>query len=167
MILDGALDHDLKIVVVFLADRCVAGVDAVLGQGARRRGELLEQQVAVVVEVAHDGHAQAALVEALDDVGHGGRGGVVVHRDADDLRAGQGQGRNLFDGPRNLRRVGVGHRLHDDRNLPADANLPDLNRARSSAPNLRHASSLPAAQRTAKAGTSFLRMKSKCGKLEE
>jgi hypothetical protein len=40
--------------------------------------------------------------------------------------------------PGNVRRVGVGHRLHDDRNLPADANLPDFDRGCFSALNLRH-----------------------------
>jgi hypothetical protein len=87
LILDGALDHDLKIVVVFLADRCVAGIDPVFGQGARRSRELFEQQVAVVVEVADDGDAEAALVKALDDVRNGCGGVLIVDRDANDLRA--------------------------------------------------------------------------------
>ena len=68
LVLDGALDHDLEVVVVFLADGGVAGVDAVLGEGAGGGGVLLEQEVAVVVEVADDGDADAALVEAFDDV---------------------------------------------------------------------------------------------------
>jgi len=76
-----------------------------------------------------------------------------VDRDAHDLRARESEGRNLFDGARNVCRVGIGHRLHDDRNLPADANLPDFDRARFSALNLRHASSLPGAQCIAKAGS--------------
>ena len=146
LVLDGALDHHLEVVVVLLADGCIAGVDAVLGQRPRRSGELLEQQVAVVVEVAHDGHAQSARFQALHDVRNGRRGVVVVDRDADDLRGRLRQRRDLFDGARNVRRVGVGHRLHDDRNLPADANLPDLDRGCFSALNLRHASSLRGAR---------------------
>ena len=67
-ILDGALDHDSKIVVVLPADRNIAGIDAILGERARRGGKLLEQDVAVVVEVADDGHAQAALFQAFDDL---------------------------------------------------------------------------------------------------
>ena len=35
LVLDRALDHDLKVVVVFLADGGVAGIDAVLGERAR------------------------------------------------------------------------------------------------------------------------------------
>ena len=146
LVLDGAFDHHLEVVVVLLADRCIAGVDAVLGQRAGSGGELLEQQVAVVMEVAHDGHAQAAFIQALHDVRYGSRGVVVVDRDADDLRARQSQRRDLFDGTRNVRRVGVGHRLDDDRNLPADANLPDLDSSRLPSLNLRHASSLRGAR---------------------
>ena len=80
------------------ADGNIAGVDAVLGERARRGGIFLEQDVAVVVEVADDGHAQAALLQALDDVRHGGCRVLVVDRDAHDLRAGKSQGRDLFDG---------------------------------------------------------------------
>ena len=107
-------------------------------------GKLFQQQMAVIVEVADDGHTQPALVEALDDMRNRRGGFVVVDRDAHDLRAGQSERRSLLDGALNVPRVGVGHRLHDDRKLPADANLPNLDDACFSALNLRHASSLPA-----------------------
>ena len=106
-------------------------------------GILLEQQVAVVVEVADDGDADAALVEAFDDVGNGGGGVFVVDGDADDLGAGEGEGRNLLDGAGDVGRVGVGHGLDDDRDLPADADVADFDRGCFPALNLRHASSLP------------------------
>jgi hypothetical protein len=155
LVFDSALDHDAEVVVVLAANGDVAGVDAVLGQRPRRGGKFFEQQVAVVVEVADDGHAQAALVQAFDDVRNGRGGLLVVHRDAHDLRAGQRQGRYLFDGARYVRRVGVGHRLHDDRNLPAHANLSDSDCAGFSTLNLRHASSLPATSRSSKPEGSF------------
>ena len=142
LVLDGALDHGAEIVVVFAADRDVAGIDAVLGQRARRGGILLEQEVAVVVEVADDGHAQAALFEAFDDGWNGGRGVFVVDRDAHDLGAGERERRNLLDGGPDVRRVGVGHRLHDDGNFPAHANVSDFDGWSFSAGDLRHASSL-------------------------
>jgi hypothetical protein len=62
-VLDGHFDHGAEIVVVLLADVDVAGIDAVLGQRARALGILLQQDVAVVMEVADDGHAHAELVE--------------------------------------------------------------------------------------------------------
>ena len=43
------------------ADGCVAGIDAVLGQGARGGRIFLQQQVAVVVEIADDGDAMPRL----------------------------------------------------------------------------------------------------------
>ena len=147
LILDGALDHGAEVVVVLAADRNIAGIDAVLGQRARRGGIFLEQDVAVVVEVADDGHAQAALFQSFDDRWNGGCGALVVHRDAHDLRAGKSEGRNLLDGGLCVRRVGVGHRLHDDRDLPAHANVSNFDGRGFSALNLRHGSSVPATGR--------------------
>ena len=98
--------------------------------------------MAVVVEVADDGDLETALREAIDDVRNGGGGVLVVDGDADDLRAGKGQGRDLFDGAGNVGRIGVGHGLDDDRDLPADANVANFDRGCFSALNLRHNSSL-------------------------
>ena len=44
--------------------------------------------MAVVVEVADDGHAHAELVQGLDDLGHRGGGLVGVDGDAHQLGAG-------------------------------------------------------------------------------
>ena len=138
LVLDRALDHDLKVVVVFLADGGVAGIDAVLRQRTGRGGEFLEQEMAVVMEVADDGHVDAALFKPLDDVGNGGCGVFIVDRHTHDFRAGQGQGFDLLDGARNIRGVGIGHRLHDDRDFPAHPNLPDFDRRCLPALNFRH-----------------------------
>ena len=73
IVLDGGFDHGAEIVVVLLADVDVAGIDAVLGEGAGAVGILLQQEVAVVVEVADDGDADAEFVERVDDFGHGRR----------------------------------------------------------------------------------------------
>ena len=143
VILDGALDHGAEVVVVLAADRDVAGIDAVLGESARRGGILLEQDVAVVVEVADDGHADAALVEAFDDVRNGGGGVFVVDRDAHQLRAGEREGRNLLDGATATSAVSV---LVIDctttGNFPANANVADFDGGGFSALNLRHEDSL-------------------------
>ena len=138
LIFDRALDHDLEVVVVFLADGGVAGVDAVLGEGAGGGGELLEQQVAVVVEITDDGDADAAFVESLHDGGNSSGSFLVVHRDAHDFGAGEGEGLDLLDGARDVRGVGVGHRLDDDRDFPTHADLADLDRGCLPALNLGH-----------------------------
>ena len=78
-VFDGGFDHGAEIVVVLFADVDVAGIDAVFGQRARACGILLQQQMAVVVEVADDGHAHAELVQRIDDLRDGrGRGSVFT-----------------------------------------------------------------------------------------
>ena len=75
---------------MLLADVDVAGIDAVLGEGAGAVGILLEEDVAVVMEVADDGDADAEFVEGVDDFGDGLGGGFGVDGDADKLGAGLG-----------------------------------------------------------------------------
>ena len=146
VILDCALDHGAEVVVVFAADGRIAGVDAVLGKSAGRGGIFLEQDVAVVVEVADDGHAEAALLETVHDVRHGGGGVLVVDGDAHNLRAGKGEGCNLFNGGLHVGRVGVGHRLDENRDLPANAHMANFYGGGFSAMNLRHGSSVPGSE---------------------
>ena len=55
-----------------------------------------------------------------EHLGHGGRGGIGVDRDADELRAGVGEARDLDRGRVGVGGVGVGHRLDDDRVRRAD-----------------------------------------------
>ena len=140
VVLDGDFDHGAEIVVVFLADGDVAGINAVLGQRFGAVGILLEKDVSVVVEVADDGNANAEAVEAVDDGGHGGGGRVVVHGDAHELRAGAGKGRDLADGAFNVGRVGVGHGLHHNWCIAAHADASDGGRVRLSALYLSHTS---------------------------
>ena len=64
LVLDGDFDHGAEVVVVLAADADVAGIDAVLGERAGALGILLQQQMAVVVEVADDGDADAEFVES-------------------------------------------------------------------------------------------------------
>ena len=53
--------------------------------------------------------------------GDGGCGVFVVDGDADQFRPGAGQGGDLLDGARDVGRVGVGHGLHHDWCIAADA----------------------------------------------
>ncbi len=130
VVLDGHFDHGAEIVVGLAADIDVAGIDAVLGQRARAFRILLEQDVAVVVEVADDGHADAELVERVDDLRHGGGGLLGVHGDAHQFGAGARQRHHLVDGGRHVGRIGVGHRLHDDRMIAADLDTSDVHHYR-------------------------------------
>ena len=138
LVLDRALHHYLEIVVVLLPDRSVAGIDPVLRQRLRGCRILLQQQVPVVVEIAHDRHPDPALVQSLHDRRNRRGGLLVVHRNAHNLRPGHRQRSNLLDGAGDIGRVGVGHRLHDNRDLPAHANVADLDRGCLPALNLWH-----------------------------
>src|SRR5208283_1200159 len=113
-------DHGAEIGVAGLSDAGVAGINPVLGEVAGALGILGEQDVAVVVEVADDGNANALLVELLDDAGNSGGGGFVVDGDAYQFRTGASQGRALLDGGGDISGIGIGHGLHHDWCIRAD-----------------------------------------------
>ena len=124
--LDRHFDHGAEVVVIFTTNRTVARVDAVLGEGLGAVGVFGQELVAVVVEVANDGCGPPLGGDAFDNIGNGLGGGVVVYGDADHLRAGAGEGRDLLDGGLNVGRVGVGHGLDDDGSLRAHADATDV-----------------------------------------
>src|SRR5208283_3013402 len=138
VVLDGDFDHGAEVVVVLLADRTVAGVDAVLGQRPRAFGILLQQDVAVVVEVADDGYRDAEAVQPVNNIRHGSRGVVVIDGNAHQFGAGAGQSGALADGAVNVGGVGVGHGLHHNWCIAADADRANRGRISLSALNLSH-----------------------------
>ena len=76
---------------------------------------------------------QRQRVEALADGGHGGRGLGGIDGDPDELRSGVGKCLDLSHRRGHVDRVGVGHRLHDDRRIAADLDAPDEHGARPTA----------------------------------
>jgi hypothetical protein len=141
VVLDGNFNHGAEVVVVLLSDRDVAGIDAVLGQRLRARRVLLQQDVSVVMEVTDDRDRHAQLCQAVDDVWHGLRRGIVVDRDADQFRPSAGQGHALADGAVDVGGVGIGHRLHHNWCITADANSADNGGIGLPAMNLSHTES--------------------------
>ena len=138
LILHRDFDHGAEIRVAGLADAGVAGIDAVLGQIARALGILRQQNVPVVVEVADDGHADALLVELLDDVGNGCGRLVIVHGDAHQFRPGAGQCRDLLHGRGDVGGIGIGHGLHHNRCIRPHAHAADNGGNGLSALNISH-----------------------------
>src|ERR1043166_794914 len=126
LVLDGHVDHGAEIVDVLAADVAIAGIDAVLGERAGTVGIFLKKDVAVVMEVANDGHAHAELGAGLDDLGYGGGGGFGVDRDAHQLASGAGERHDLVDGGGDVGGVGIGHRLNDDGVIAADFDAADI-----------------------------------------
>jgi hypothetical protein len=82
------------------------------------------------MEVADQRHSDAELPKSVADLRHRGRRFVAIDRDAHDLRAGMRQRGDLARGRLDVGRVGIGHRLHDDRRAAADRDATDLNRDR-------------------------------------
>ena len=90
------------------------------------------------MEVADDRHAHAQLVESLDDVRNGFRGGVIIHGHADHFTAGLGQRRHLLHGSGDVRGIGIGHGLHHNRCRAANFHAANHGGHTSSALNFSH-----------------------------
>ena len=124
-VLDRLLDHHRELRVVLAPLAHVARVDAVLRECPRAIGKIAEELVAIEVEIADQRHIAAERVEPLADRRHRARRFGGVDRDAHELRAGVGQRLDLRDRACDVDRVGVGHRLHDDRSIAADRDASD------------------------------------------
>jgi hypothetical protein len=92
----------------------------------------------IVVEVADYGGLEPELVEAFDNVRHGFRSVIIIDGNANQLRAGCGKGGNLRDTARDISGIGIGHGLHNDRCVGADAYVADGGDDSFSAMNLGH-----------------------------
>ena len=125
VVVDRDPDDRREVLVVALgAD--VAGVDPVLGEQLGRLGVVHQQLVPVVVEVADDRHVHAQAAHLADHLGDGRRGLLRVDGDAHELRAGVGEPRDLDRGRVRVGRVGVRHRLDDDRVGAAHEHAADV-----------------------------------------
>jgi hypothetical protein len=96
---------------------------------ARAVGELRQQQVAVVVEIADERRRAPRVEHALLDLRHRGRRVGHVDGDADHVRARFRQFDALLRRATGVRRVGHRHRLHDDRRAAAHLHARDAVRA--------------------------------------
>ena len=121
-------DRDEVLVAPLRAD--VARVDAVLRERGRRARVLGQELVAVVVEVADERDADPEVVELAPDDRDGARRGIVVDRHAHELAARVRERRDLERGRVGVGRVGVRHRLHDDRGGGADGDAADVDEGR-------------------------------------
>ena len=121
---------DRREVLVATLRTDVARVDPVLREGGGRAGMLGEELVPVVVEVADERHADAEVVELAADLGHGPGRRVVVDRDADELAARVRERGDLERGRVRVGRVGVRHRLDDDRDGRPHGDPADVHEGR-------------------------------------
>jgi hypothetical protein len=123
---------------VLLADIYIARIDAVLRQCLRAIRIFFQQNMSVVMEVANDRHSDSEFVEALGDLRHS-RGRLLrVDGDPDKLRAGGGERHHLVYSRCDVFRVGVGHRLDDDRIRAAHFHSGDIHDRRGTAQHSCH-----------------------------
>jgi hypothetical protein len=108
-VLQRDLDDGAEVLVAPLGTH-VPGIDPVLGERRRAAGMLGEQQVTVVMEVPDHGD-----VHGGDDVGDGRGRGLGVDGHAHQLAPGLVQRASLGNRRGDVRRIGVGHGLDDDR----------------------------------------------------
>ena len=125
VVVDGDL-HDRREVFVVAFGADVARIDPIFGEGGGHLRVFGQELVAVVVEVADDGHVHTESPHLADHLGDGGRGRFRIHGDAHELRSGMGQPGDLDRGPVGVSGVRVGHRLDDDRMRGADQDATDI-----------------------------------------
>ena len=126
-VFERRFDHGRELAFAFFPEADVARVDPVFGQGLRTGGILGQELVAVVVEIADQGHAAGPLVQRVTDQGNGLGRGLVVDRDPHQFRAGAGKPGHLFHRSFDVGGVGVGHRLDDDGRPAAHGDAADGN----------------------------------------
>src|SRR3954471_13989147 len=96
--------------------------------------------MAVVVEIADYRDVNPDSVQPFDDVRHRLGCRVIVDGYADQFRSCAAESRNLLDGSWDVRRVGVGHRLHNHGSIAPDPYLADENSRSLPALNVRRGS---------------------------
>jgi hypothetical protein len=87
-----------------------------------------QQEVAVVVKIADDRDIHAGIGDARCDFRDGGCRFIRIHRDTHQLRTGVRQRDDLSCRAGGVRRIGVGHRLHDDRMSRTNRDITDPHR---------------------------------------
>jgi hypothetical protein len=122
------LDDGRVLPVALGLEADVDGIEAVLGERLGAGGVVCQQGVAVVMEVADQRHRHTPLRQPVADVRHGLGGLAPIDGDAHDLGASAGQLGRLARGSGDVGRIGVGHRLHDDRRAAADDDAADSDR---------------------------------------
>ena len=116
----GGLDDCRELTVLLASETDVAGIDPILRQcfgGSRLIGQ---QLMPVVVEIADQRHLHTHHGEAITDSRNRSRSLGIVDRQAHQFGTAAGKLGDLSCAGDHIRRVGIGHRLHDHRCSTAD-----------------------------------------------
>ena len=136
-VLDRALDHHRELRIVFRAFADVARIDPILRQRTRALRKIREQLVSVVVKVSDQRNGAAEPIETIADRRNGRRRVRGIDGDANELRARVGERLDLRYRRGDVDRVGIGHRLNDDRSAAPDGNAAHQHRSGSAAQDRR------------------------------
>src|SRR5262249_6015393 len=80
----SSVDHAVEVLVMAFTTSDIAGVDAVFGQEPRTLRILGEQEMAVVVEVSHQGNLNSPALQPGNDLRHSSSSLFCIDRDSDD-----------------------------------------------------------------------------------
>ena len=123
--LDRQFDDRAELPVLLLLEADIAGIDAIFGERlARRPDDRREAYGRYNGNRRSSGTSHALLVEPVANMRHGRRRLVAIDGDAHQFRTRLRQRRDLRHRGLDVRRVGVGHGLHDDGAPPPTVTAP-------------------------------------------
>ena len=125
---DRGFDDRGELAVLLFAIADIAGIDPVFGQRLRTSGMIGQQFMADIVKIADKRDVDAAFGQPVADMRHCSSRLVAIDRDANDFRTGPRKCGNLLHRGVNIGRVGVGHRLDNNRRTAADGHPAHRNR---------------------------------------
>ncbi len=127
VVIDGHLADGAELLVTPPTRPDVARIDAVLVQRRRAVSVFRQQNMTVVMEVANERYRAPSVDQSALNGRY--RGGCLrqIHRHAQHLGSGPPQIETLARRRLDVGRVGVVHRLHDNRCAAADLHVSDAN----------------------------------------
>ena len=119
--------HLGKLLVALVLEPHIARIDAILRQRLGARRVIGQKFVPDIMEIAHQRHVDPTQHQPVANMGNRCRSFVTIDGDAYDFRPRTRQRGDLGNRGLDVCRIGIGHRLHDDRGIaphryPADVN---------------------------------------------
>lgn len=103
----------------------VTRIDAQLGKRLGAGRVIRQKLVAVVMKIADQRHIDTHALQLIADSRHRSRSILVIYSDTHEFRTGTDQLGDLDRSGDMIRRIGIGHRLHNDRRPGTDSHPPN------------------------------------------
>gem|GEM_PF-6715667 len=127
VVTDRHFDDIGELLVLLVLETDIARIDAIFRKRFRAGRMICEQLVADIMKVADQRHVMSQTLQPFTNFRHGSSGFIAIHRNAHNLGPCAVQGCDLRDGGIHIRRIRIGHRLHDNGRTAADDNATDAN----------------------------------------